>query len=169
MIAQREKEIRFVFVASLILKGLFAFAETISGIGAYGISFAGNVITGFLPQEFLLNFVQGITQEELLENPGDIVANYLLQAAQALSVNTLHFAALYLLVHGVVKLWLVIGLLRKRLWYYPTALVVFCMFIVYQAYRYTFTHSLALVFITIIDLVVVGLTWHEYQYLKRVK
>ena len=78
------------------------------------------------------------------------------------------FAAVYLLGHGVIKLWLIIGLLREKLWYYPTALVVFGLFIVYQLYRYSFTHSIWLLLITIVDLVVIGLTWHEYRYLRRV-
>lgn len=94
------------------------------------------------------------------------MANYFLHAAQSLSVSTQHFAALYLVSHGAIKLWLIIGLLRKRLWYYPTALVVFGFFITYQLYRFSFTHSPSLLFITAVDVVVIVLTWHEYRYLR---
>ncbi len=84
-------------------------------------------------------------------------------------LGTQRFLALYLLGHGVVKLWLIVGLLRERLWYYPVALVVFALFIVYQLYRFSFTHSVWLLLISVVDVVVIGLTWHEYRYLHRSK
>lgn len=86
---------------------------------------------------------------------------------QNLSVSAQDFAALYLLAHGVTKLWLIIGLLRQRLWYYPTALIVFSLFIAYQLYRYSFSHSIWLLLITVLDVVIIGLTWHEWRYLRR--
>ena len=72
-----------------------------------------------------------------------------------LSIGTKHFVAFYLLSHGAVKLWVIIGLMRERLWYYPVALVIFTLFIVYQIHRYTLTHSVSLLLITVIDLVVI--------------
>ena len=64
-----------------------------------------------------------------------------------------------------MKLWVIIGLMRERLWYYPVALVIFTLFIVYQMHRYMLTHSVSLLLLTIVDLVVIWLTWHEYRYL----
>jgi uncharacterized membrane protein len=46
--------------------------------------------------------------------------------------------------------------------------VVFALFIGYQIYRYTFTHSILLLLITAVDLVVIAFTWHEYKYLRQV-
>ena len=65
--------------------------------------------------------------------------------------------------HGVVKLWLIIGLLRQKLWYYPLAAAVFGLFIVYQ---YSFTNSLWLLVLSAVDVAVIALTWHEYRYLE---
>jgi uncharacterized membrane protein len=151
-----QRNIHIAFGASLLLKGLFALCETIGGILAY-----------FVTQEFLLNIVQVLTQEELAEDPRDLVANYLLHQAEQLSVSAQHFAALYLLSHGVIKLALIVGLLRKKLWCYPAAIVVFGLFILYQVYLYGFTHSVSLLLITAFDILIVGLTWHEYRYLRR--
>ncbi len=103
----------------------------------------------------------------MAEDPRDLVANYLLHAPQQLSVSAQHFTAVYLFSHGAIKLWLIVGLLRGRLWYYPTAMVVFWLFIVYQLYRFSFTHSIFLLLITALDIVVIALTWHEYSYLRR--
>lgn len=151
-----ERQIHFIFKVSLFLKGVFAFLEIMGGFLAY-----------FIPRSFVLGLVGMLTQRELVEDPRDLVANYLLHAAQHLSVGTRHFAAIYLVSHGAIKLWLIIGLLRERLWYYPTALIVFGLFIVYQLYRFSFTHSPFLIFLTVVDLVVIVLTWHEYRYLKH--
>jgi uncharacterized membrane protein len=151
-----ERNIHIAFEASLLLKGLFALFETIGGILAY-----------FVTQTFLLNLVQALTQEELAEDPRELVANYLLHQAEHLSVSARHFAALYLLSHGVIKLTLIVGLLRKKLWCYPAAMVVFGLFILYQVYLYSFTHSVSLLLITAFDILIVGLTWHEYRYLRR--
>jgi len=35
-----------------------------------------------------------------------------------------------------------------------------------QLYRYSYTHSIWLLLVTVLDLIVIGLTWHEYKYLK---
>ena len=140
---------------SLWFKGVFALSEIVAGIAAY-----------FVSQHFLLSVVVWVTRDEFADDPRDLVANFLLRSVENLSVGAQDFAALYLLVHGVIKLWLIVGLLRKKLWYYPTALVIFGLFVVYQLYRYYFTHSVLLLLITALDLIVIGLTWHEYRYLK---
>ena len=151
-----EKNVHVAFEISLAFKGAFALAEIATGIFAY-----------FVTQQFLVGLVHFITVEELTEDPRDFVANYLLHAAQDLSVSSQRFTSLYLLSHGVVKLWLIIGLWRKKPSYYPAAMGVFGLFILYQVYRYSFTHSLALLFLTVLDAIVIGLTWLEYQHLRR--
>lgn len=152
-----EKNIHLAFEISLLLKGLLALGQIVGGI-----------IASFVTRDFLLKTVSVLTQEELGEDPRDLIANYLLHSAQNLSISTQVFVALYLLIHGTIKLWLIIGLLRQKLWYYPTAIVVFGLFIVYQLYRFSFTHSVWLLLITVVDVIVIALTWHEYKYLRRV-
>jgi uncharacterized membrane protein len=151
-----EGNIHLAFEVSLVLKGVFAVAEIVAGIGVY-----------FVTQQFVFKIVERITREELLEDPRDWVATHLFQAAQHLSVSGRHFAAFYLLSHGIIKLWLIVGLLRAKLSYYPVAIAIFGLFITYQVYRFNLTHSIWLVLITAIDLFVIALTWHEYRYLRR--
>lgn len=160
-----ENRIHLLFIASLIFKAVFAVFEIIGGIATYLIALFGDVFSWLLSQQSTVNFINMITRQELSEDPQDFIANYLLHLSQNFSLDAFHFVALYLFAHGVVKLWLVIGLLRKKLWYYPVAMVVFGLFAVYQLYRYTFTHSSLLVILTIVDLVVIWFTWHEYRYL----
>lgn len=151
-----DRYIGIAFRVSLWFKAVFAATEIVGGIVAF-----------FVTRQFLVQVANAITQGELREDPSDFLANYLRHAVHHFPLSTRYFTAIYLLSHGLIKLWLVVGLLRMRLWYYPTALVVFSLFVVYQLYRFIHTHSLALLFITAVDLVVIGLTWHEYRYLRR--
>ncbi len=151
-----EKRIHLIFEVSLFLKAVFALFEIFGGI-----------LTYFVTQKFVLDIVFALTHGELTEDPRDLIANYLLHTAQHFSVGAQEFAAIYLLSHGAVKFWLIVGLLRERLWYYPIAMVIFALFIAYQLYRFSFTHSPFLLLITALDILVIALTWHEYGYLRR--
>lgn len=96
-----DKNVHAAFEVSLVLKGAFATVKVIAGMFAY-----------FVAQQFVLDLVKAVTRTELTEDPRDFVANYLLHATQSLSVSSQHFAAFYLLSHGIIKLWLIIGLWR---------------------------------------------------------
>ena len=151
-----EKTFRLLFRISLLLKGAFSLLEIVGGILAYYVS-----------QQYLVHLVTTITQEELTEDPRDFVAHFLIQSAQQLSVSAQHFAAFYLLSHGVIKTGLIVGLLREKLWYYPVSILVFGIYVAYQLFRFQVTHSPWLMVITILDILVIAMTWHEYQFLRR--
>ncbi len=152
----QERRIHEIFEVSVLLKGAHAIIECVGG-----------VLLAFTNTAAIVALVGRITQNELIEDRGDFIASSLLHWAQSFSVQTQHFYAFYLLSHGVVKLGLVIGLLRRKLWAYPASLVVMALFIAYQLYRYSFTHSIGLIFLTLFDLVVMVLIWHEYRLLRR--
>jgi uncharacterized membrane protein len=150
-----------MFTIALWAKVVFAVGETIGGIAML-----------FVPKDVLVRAAVALTHKELARNPHEIVARHLVTAANHVSTGGKLFAAIYLLAHGALKLWLVIGLLRGKLWYYPVALAVFFGFIAYQLYRYAVEPSAMLLAITALDVVVVALTWHEwrsrrYRYQKR--
>ena len=153
-LAQEEK-IHLAFEISLLLKALFALGQIIGGIVAL-----------FVTKDFLLKTVSVLTQEELAEDPRDLIANYLLHSAQNLSIGTQLFVALYLL-----RSWQHQAMANHRTpasetLVLPTAILVFGLFIVCQLYRFNFTHSVWLLLITLVDVIVIALTWHEYKYLR---
>ncbi len=145
-----------LFRIGVSLKGLDAALEIAAGAGLFFVSPAS-----------ILRVVAFLTQDELAEDPRDLVANYLLHAAKHFSLRSEYFMALYLLSHGVIKLGLVGALLKNKLWAYPLAVVVFGAFIVYQLYRFTFTHAVGLIALSLFDAVVIWLVWLEYRALKR--
>jgi uncharacterized membrane protein len=108
-----------------------------------------------------------LTAPELAEDPSDRIATLLQRTVHELSADTKLFASGYLIVHGVIKVFLAAGLLGGRLWSYPVSLWFLTVFIAYQIYRFLFTHSLWLIALTIVDLIVAFLIWREYQARKQ--
>jgi uncharacterized membrane protein len=151
-----EQRIHRIFEASVLLKGAHAVIECIGGLVLALVSATG-----------IAEWVNRLTQEELIEDPNDFVATHLFSLAQGFSVSTKNFYAFYLLIHGIVKLALVAGLLRSKLWAYPASLVVLALFIIYQVYRFSYTRSVGLIVLTAFDLIVMVLIWHEYGLMRR--
>jgi len=83
------------------------------------------------------------------------------------SAHTQLFVAAYLFIHGIVKVFIVIGLISRRLWAYTLAEVVLFLFIAYQMYEYTFHDSLWLLGLSIFDTLLLWLTWREHQSMKN--
>lgn len=151
-----ERRIHQIFQLSVLAKGAHALLEC-----------AGGVALWLIGTNTINDAVRMLTQEELLEDPNDYLATHLLAWAQGFSVETRHFYAFYLVSHGVVKLFLVVGLLRNKLWAYPASLVVMGLFIVYQLYRFSYTHGWGLIVLTVFDLIVIWLVWHEYRLVRK--
>jgi uncharacterized membrane protein len=144
-----------LFNFSIIAKGVDGVLETIGGIMLFFIS----------PKQ-IHAIVQRITQHELSKDHRDIIASYLLNSTSHLTKGVTTFAAMYLLWHGVVKIGLVAALMMKLKWAYPAAIAAFTIFLGYQLYRYSHTHSPELLVLSVLDILVIILTWLEYQRLQ---
>jgi uncharacterized membrane protein len=66
----------------------------------------------------------------------------------------------------VVKIGLVAALMLKLKWAYPAAIAAFTIFLGYQMYRYSHTHSPELLVLSVLDILVIILTWLEYKRLQ---
>jgi uncharacterized membrane protein len=153
----KEQSIHRIFEISILLKGAHALIEVIGAVALYLVS-----------TDTVAKLVKLATQEELIEDPNDYIATLLLAMAQNFSVASKSFYALYLFSHGMIKVLLVIGLLRGRLWSYPASLVALGLFIAYQLYRFSYTHSLGLIVLTVFDVFVIALVWHEWRIRRRI-
>ncbi|MBC7574172.1 MAG: DUF2127 domain-containing protein [Herminiimonas sp.] len=87
------KAVHAAFEVSLFFKGAFAIAEI-----------AASIFACFVTKQYWIDLVQGITAAELTDDPRDFIAARLFHAAQDMLVNSQRFTAMYLLVHGVVKI-----------------------------------------------------------------
>ena len=135
----QERNIHRIFVVSVAAKGLHALIEIAGGLALY-----------FLSSELIADWIR----------PHEWAARHFKPEEQ-------HFYAFYLLSHGLIKVVLVFFLLREKLWAYPASVAVFGLFIVYQLYRYSFTHDIGLIALSIFDLFVIALAVHEYRLLRK--
>ncbi|MGC8732685.1 MAG: DUF2127 domain-containing protein [Halothiobacillaceae bacterium] len=56
--------------------------------------------------------------------------------------------------------------MREKPVAYPLSLGALGLFIAYQLYRYSYTHSAGLIILTVFDFVVIVLVWHEWRILR---
>lgn len=127
-LAKEEHLRELLFHISVVLKGIDGALEIAGGIALWAVS-PGSIV----------RVIGLLTQDEIAEDPRDLVANYLRHGARHFSLASEHFIAIYMLRHGVVKIFAVMALLRNKLWAYPIAIVVFGGFVVYQVYRFALT------------------------------
>ena len=146
-----------VFQIGIIAKGLNGLAELLGGL-----------LLLFVSPGDIHHLVAALTQGELSEDPNDFIARYLLHTANGLTGSAVLFGAFYLMVHGAVKVILVIALLLNRLWAYPSMIIVLLIFIGYQLYRIVLQPSVGLVVLTVFDALIVMLTWWEYRRQRRI-
>jgi uncharacterized membrane protein len=154
--ARTEAKIHKIFDFTLVLKGIHAFAEILGGILLHAAS-----------AENILRVVRFFVRGEIREDPHDFVATFLLHTAQSFGGSSQSFAALYLVTHGIINALVVVGLWREKLWAYPVSFVVLAAFIVYQLYLLAFAYSLWLTILTLLDIAIIFLVWHEYGVLKK--
>ncbi len=153
----KEKSLHGAFEIGVVVKGIDGIAELVGGFLLLFVS------PGTIQNIFLF-----FARREFAEDSKDLVANYLLYFLQGLSTRTIFYGWLFI-VHGAVKVFLVAGLLKHKLWAYPSAIAAFSLFVLYQIYQMTFDYSPLLLLITVVDIIVVGLTIHEYKEVMRTR
>ena len=141
-----------IFKISLALKGLDGVLELVGGLLLLLVS----------PAQ-MASVVHFLTQHELSEDPHDLVATTLVHWAGAMTVSATLFGAVYLLLHGLVKVVLVWAVLRDKLWAYPWMIAFLLVFIAYQGYQLLVAFTWGMVLLTVFDIFIVWLTWHEYR------
>ncbi len=146
------------FDVTLVLKGLDGVFELIGG-----------VLLLIISPDSIDDFARWLTLHELSLNPHDFFARHVLRFTGDLHKTQL-FGALYLLVHGVAKLIVVIGLYRREHWSYYVAFVFLGGFGIYQLYRLAFVHfSILLTLLTIFDAVILVLTTLEFRRMRAAR
>lgn len=152
---RREERFRRWFRIALAIKGIDGALETIGGTMLLFVS------SDRLNRIFLL-----ATARELSNHPDDWIGRAIVHASQAFSVQTQKFASFYLIGHGIVKLLLVIALWREKTWAFPIALWFLGIFVIYQLYRFTHTHSPLLILFSAFDVFVLWAVWRDRQLLR---
>lgn len=149
------KLVHRVFKITTLIKGIYSFLETLIGF-----------LLLFISTNSLFTFFQNLFGTELIEDPHDVLANFFVNNAGTLTNSLKEFIALYLIIHGLIKVGLIAALWLEKPKAYPVAGIVFTLFIAYQIYKYVSSPSWILIFLTVLDLVVIVLIYFEYKHLN---
>lgn len=152
--ARTETFLHRVFEFGIFIKAINGGIETVSGF-----------LILFVSKTTFYNIFLLLARRELLQDPNDPLVRFLDHRLLHLSAGTKEFAALYILAHGILNIFLAIFLFRDKLWAYPAAIGFNSLIIGYQIYRVAYHHSPVLAFITAFDILFVALAWHEYHYI----
>ncbi len=151
----REKILKKTFDVLVIVKGIDSVLEL----------FAGTAVL-FVSSGYVASLANTLTRRELVEDPKDLIAHGILDFAHSFSADTRYFLAAYLLLHGAVKLFLVLNLLRNKRWAYPATMIFLGLFLAYQIDRLTYSFSILFLGLSVFDAVLLVLVWHEYRYFR---
>ncbi len=145
---------------------LFRIAMAVKGLDGL-IELIGGITLLLVSQAEVQKVIAAVVTRDLLGPPdGSLTRHFVAGTAEFASGNRT-FAVVYLLLHGMLKVALVVALLRHWLPAYPVAIVVLGLFVVYELYRATQTGSLLLPVLAIVDVVVIALVVREYRALRR--
>ena len=142
-----------LFELGLALKGFNGLWETVSG-----------TVVLLASKATLEKWLIALAYRELLEDPDDKVIVFIAGTLLDPATSTKTFVALYILLHGLLNIFLAIQLYRKKHWAYPATIVIIAVMISYQLYRIAIHHSVILTILTLFDAFFIYLTWHEYKF-----
>ncbi|MGH7939820.1 MAG: DUF2127 domain-containing protein [Limisphaerales bacterium] len=149
-----------------LLHRLFKIGIWIKGIDGL-IETAGGILLMVVSLQALNRYVIALTQNEIQEDSGDLIANALRHAAERMRPGSKHIAGAYLLGNGLVKVFLATCILRGKLWCYPIAMAIMTVFVLLQCLRLGFHFSWPMFIGTVVDAAIILLIWREYRTIKR--
>ena len=122
-----------------------------------------------IPPSAMNSVVKVLVEYELSLDPHKFIAIHLLRTSRMLLSGNRMFASIYLLSHGATKVILVLALWMNAQLAYPFTIIFLGGFSAYQMYRYSHTHSIAMLLLTIFDVALIYLTWMEWREQKAEK
>ncbi len=147
-----QKRLTQLFDITIFLKGIDGLLEIISGCALL-----------FLTPVQIGSMAAALAQKELAEDPHDLLVNAMMKTLGNVTPHGQFVSTVFLLSHGVIKVFLVVQLFRGKLWAYPLTIIALLIFIIYQVVEIAHGHSLLLTSLTVLDAIIVILAWHEYK------
>lgn len=114
----------------------------------------------------LIEVVSTLMKHELVEDPSDILYSFITNVLTTHPLYITYFLALYFIFWGVLDVVLSYNLIKHRLWAFPASFVLISLFLMYEAIRFSYTHSFILLGVILLDAIILWLIWREYKKLK---
>lgn len=148
-----EKDYHKLFRIGILVKAFDGIVEAAAGVFIYFANYAA--VNAVLFSAF---------RDEIAESPRDPFWRYLISEWHHFLLSSHTFWGLLFFLHGAIKFFLSMMLLKDRLWAYPTTAIVFAIFAGYELYSAVSQPSVFLWAIRLFDAIVVGLIIHEYKH-----
>lgn len=148
----KDRILDLIFLVGVLFKGIDGLVELIGGVALF-----------FVTPAHLQGAAHAATAEELSEDPHDIIAHLIRHGAAQLGGSGIAFLALYLLLHGVVKVAIVVALLIGSKRVYPWAIAALVAFVIFQIYELVTAPSAGVAALTVFDVFIIWLTWREWH------
>lgn len=148
----RERNLLWLFDFALILKIVNGAFEMLAAL-----------LVLFVPPSLMLKIAEFATSGELARDPDDPIVLAIRDATHAFTIHSHYLLALYLALHGAVKVFLVIGIFAKKRIAYPLFMIALAFFGAYEAYRGLLHNEILLQAIALLDLSLLLLTSYEYR------
>ncbi len=147
--------------------------STLFRLGMWWRVFYGvlRLILSFLLLHFIdssfSSILYSFLSHEIIEDPNDFLIRVVYPFLESHTFTVTYFLAAYLFFWGIIDIFLSFYILRHKLWAFPVGIVLISLFVLYEIYRFTHTHSLFLAFIIIVDSFIIWLTYREYIRLRN--
>ena len=152
MTARKSSPIHLAYLTTLTIKGFDGAIEILAGLVI--------LLTG--PQR-IYHWVVRVTAPEIYDGSHTAAVHASRRGADPLATPGAHFVEFYLLVHGLLKLALVIVLLRGGgRWIFPAGTAILAGFIFYMSWRLHQQWSDWLLGFALFDVLTLALVLHEW-------
>ncbi len=148
----RDHLLDLVFLVGVLLKGLDGLLEVLVAVPLLVV-----------PHPDWVRLAHVFTLPGPRHDPIDLIAGIAVHEAARLGRDELVAIGVYLLVHGVVKLAIVVALLVGATRLYPWAIGALGLLTVYQLVDLVVHPSLGVAVLTVLDVVIIALTWREWR------
>ncbi|MEP7233847.1 MAG: DUF2127 domain-containing protein [Ignavibacteriota bacterium] len=151
----REKDRSFVhraFWLSLFIKGLDGALQLLGGIAVLVVA-PGTLGKTY---RYFTRFLVG----NRTHNPE---ADFIREAAHSFHMSVAWLIAIYLLVNGIIKVLLVYGLLKEKMWVFPAALAGFSIFFSLEVWRLSIHFYWGIVIFMAISVFVITMVILEWR------
>jgi uncharacterized membrane protein len=149
-----------------LLDRLFRIGVVIKGVDGL-LEILGGCLLLVVPLAKIQDTIAGLAVYEIQGGEHAFIGNYVLRLSNKLDPHIQLLAAIYLLAHGAIKLFLALALIKQYYHLYPYAIGFLLAFIFYQGYRIGYDHSLALGLLTLFDCAIAWLTYLEWRRHRR--
>jgi len=146
------------FWLSLIIKGIDGALQLIGGVAVL-----------FIEPGTLSRWFRYLTRYLLHRKPHNSESNFIHSAAAQFGISVETLVCIYLLSHGVIKVLLVYGLLKRKLWVFPAALAGFGFFLAVEIYRISEHFYWGILILMCVDIFVITMVILEYMKVKKKK